>query len=377
MLKKTIRRLGALAMVLAMAVSVFAVNASAATGVIGGTGTELKEITLTKNLTIKEDGALAPNATATFEVTLPSEDTTKTVTESGVQKTYKVNKGITGGLLFDATHSNTITFTQASTRVTGQKYAQDTTKLKVDASVFTAPGIYRYIVKESSVTGDGVTKDDTVYYVDLYVENGDVVNGKQTYKVTAAEVLNNTNNNAKSDLVFDNEYETGALTVKKEVKGTLGDKTHEWEIKVTIKSSASATETVKEKYTAKLSDGTEVTLTSGDEYTFNLAHDESVTIYGLSANDTYTVKETDGKVTTDHYTVSYVVNGTAATDGKVEDTKLTTKEGALVNANVTVENTLDAATPGGVIMTIAPYALMVVLAGAFAVVFLSRRNRAE
>ena len=34
-------------------------------------------------------------------------------------------------------------------------------------------------------------------------------------------------------------------------------------------------------------------------------------------------------------------------------------------------------TPGGVIMTIAPYALMVVLAGAFAVVFLTRRNRAE
>ena len=43
----------------------------------------------------------------------------------------------------------------------------------------------------------------------------------------------------------------------------------------------------------------------------------------------------------------------------------------------TVTNTKNASTPGGVIMTIAPYALMVVLAGAFAVVFLSRRNRAE
>lgn len=371
MLKKTIRRLGALAMVLAMAVSVFAVNASAATGVIGGTGTELTEITLTKKLTIKEDEALAPNATATFEVTLPTEDTTKTVTESGVQKTYKVNKGIAGGLLFDATHSNTITFTQASTRVTGQKYAQDTTKLKVDASVFTAPGIYRYIVKESNVTGDGVTKDGTVYYVDLYVENGDVVEGKQTYKVTAAEVLNSTSNNAKSDLVFDNEYDTGALTVEKKVKGTLGDKTHAWAIEVTITSSDDTTET----YVAKLSDGTEVILTSGQKHTFNLADDKSVAIYGLSANDTYTVKENDDKVTTDHYTVSYDVNGTAA--DKVENTKLTTNEGALVDANVTVKNTLDAATPGGVIMTIAPYALMVVLAGAFAVVFLTRRNRAE
>lgn len=373
MLKKTIRRLGALAMVLAMAVSVFAVNASAATGVIGGTGTKLTEITLTKRLTIKEDGALAPDATATFEVNLPAEDTTKTVTENGVQKTYKVNKGIAGGLLFDATHSNTISFDQDSTRVAGQKYAQDTTKLKVDADVFTAPGIYRYIVKESAVTGDGVTKDNTIYYVDLYVENDAVVDGKQTYKVTAAEVLNSTNNNAKSDLVFDNEYETGALVVAKEVAGTLGDKTHPWEIKVTITSSDGS----EEKYVAKLSDGTEVTLTSGTSRTFELADSKSVTIYGLSANDKYSVEEIDDKVTTDHYTVSYVVNGTA-TNNKVEDTKLTTSdEGALVDASVTVKNTLNAATPGGVIMTIAPYALMVVVAGAFAVVFLSRRNRAE
>ena len=37
----------------------------------------------------------------------------------------------------------------------------------------------------------------------------------------------------------------------------------------------------------------------------------------------------------------------------------------------------DALNGKGVIMTIAPYALMVVLAGAFAVVFLTRRNRAE
>ena len=43
----------------------------------------------------------------------------------------------------------------------------------------------------------------------------------------------------------------------------------------------------------------------------------------------------------------------------------------------TVTNNKAIATPTGVIMTIAPYALMVVLAGAFAVVFLTRRNRAE
>jgi len=44
---------------------------------------------------------------------------------------------------------------------------------------------------------------------------------------------------------------------------------------------------------------------------------------------------------------------------------------------VTVKNEKNNTAPTGVIMTIAPYALMVVLAGAFAVVFLTRRNRAE
>lgn len=51
-----------------------------------------------------------------------------------------------------------------------------------------------------------------------------------------------------------------------------------------------------------------------------------------------------------------------------------TKEG---DVTVAYTNTKQVTTPGGVIMTIAPYALMVVLAGAFAVVFLTRRNRAE
>lgn len=47
------------------------------------------------------------------------------------------------------------------------------------------------------------------------------------------------------------------------------------------------------------------------------------------------------------------------------------------DVTATVTNTRETTPPTGVIMTIAPYALMVVLAGAFAVVFLTRRNRAE
>lgn len=53
MLKNTIRRLGALAMVLAMAVSVFAVNASAAVTEEQPTYTPTKEVEFTKTITKK------------------------------------------------------------------------------------------------------------------------------------------------------------------------------------------------------------------------------------------------------------------------------------------------------------------------------------
>lgn len=59
MLKKTIRRLGALAMVLAMAVSVFAVNASAANNP--------ETVTINKVLT-KSAGAPVPNTSFSFKI---------------------------------------------------------------------------------------------------------------------------------------------------------------------------------------------------------------------------------------------------------------------------------------------------------------------
>lgn len=72
----------------------------------------------------------------------------------------------------------------------------------------------------------------------------------------------------------------------------------------------------------------------------------------------------------------------AISETKVEKeggTTVDTGSGTVDSAteSVKVINDKDVSTPGGVIMTIAPYALMVVLAGAFAVVFLTRRNRAE
>lgn len=69
MLKKTIRRLGALAMVLAMAVSVFAVNASAVDGETSYF--ETKNVVIEKTISM-DANAKVPNGEFTFALT-PSE----------------------------------------------------------------------------------------------------------------------------------------------------------------------------------------------------------------------------------------------------------------------------------------------------------------
>lgn len=87
-------------------------------------------------------------------------------------------------------------------------------------------------------------------------------------------------------------------------------------------------------------------------------------------DDTYTVVETNEDYTPSINNDGVTVDGATATGDMTIDKTSAAKTVAYTNER-------NASTPGGVIMTIAPYALMVVLAGAFAVVFLTRRNRAE
>ena len=97
-----------------------------------------------------------------------------------------------------------------------------------------------------------------------------------------------------------------------------------------------------------------------------MKHDEYVTIYGVSETDTVTASETATNADKNGYQdLGYTMTSNIVTNETTGD------------KTQTVTNDKAIETPGGVIMTIAPYALMVVLAGAFAVVFLSRRNRAE
>lgn len=90
MLKKTIRRLGALAMVLAMAVSVFAVNASAA-------NTANDETTFEKAFTktVTTDGdTCAPATTFSYDVNIAGDGEVTIKDNDGKNHTYVTKGGI-------------------------------------------------------------------------------------------------------------------------------------------------------------------------------------------------------------------------------------------------------------------------------------------
>lgn len=363
MLKKTIRRLGALAMVLAMAVSVFAVNASA---VNGEQTPEAKKFYIKKTVSVTSENVLAPNTTFSYSVangTVKANAEGDTIAVPGSGSVYVKN-----GVNANKIHIADSVFTPGTTASTKYEAQNEVT---FDAGTFTAPGIYYYTVTENVPADaekyDGITYDNSTLKMYVYVVN-DESTTPASYKVDGIVVTKSGTTKGEG---FDNKYEVdknndGKLVLTKKVTGTQGDKNAPWTFKIKItgpQGEEYLTSVANTVIKANDQTATEVTLKDG----------ETFTIYGLSKNDQVEIVEDEAN--TEGYTTTYATAGKDQLYG--DAVNYTSKVEVTGSAYVKVINEKDIATPGGVIMTIAPYALMVVLAGAFAVVFLTRRNRAE
>lgn len=297
-------------------------------------------VTLTKNVTAGEK-VKAPNTSFTFAVSPADEEK-----EGKVVTAYA---GKSGGLYF-ATGDDVITFAP-------DDGFSKTTKLSLDVSKFSIPGIYHYTVSETAGSYDGMTYDSKTYHVYVYVEN----DGNNGLKISAVESKQNGN---KSDISFDNTYTTNKLTLKKVITGNQANKNKEFKFTVTINGATG------EQFTAVNGNSTQI-LTSGASAIYDLGNNETVVIYGLSATDTYTIVEED--CSSDGYTTKIEGNGTVDTSNKL---KITGTEG---NADrlVTYTNTKEVSTPTGIITNALPYTLMVAFAAGIAVVFLRKREYEE
>lgn len=369
MLKKTIRRLGALAMVLAMAVSVFAVNASATGEVTPPTPTITKKIS-------KEADVYLPNATFTFKAEADGHSSDTKYDTPSANKALKATNGVLG----------TITSSPNESDLGEVEVTVGTLTIEVDATAFAGPGTYYYAITETG-SYDGMKYDSAPRtFIVMIGANGDVL----SYGFINSKEKHTKNNGVFTNIYMDDgEDHKGPhdLILKKNVTGNAYDAGMTYDFWVTIKN---ANTNVEEWYNVVRTDGTTEKIVAGTRTKITLARNESVTIKGLSPNDTYIVEEKDYTGDGYKYEVPTATKKVGANDasslkliktanGAEGYTFKSEEETAMTAADNTVEvtNEKSFSTPGGVIMTIAPYALMVVLAGAFAVVFLTRRNRAE
>ena len=308
------------------------------------------------------------------------------VNEDGMPITAGINpESIT--LTYDGFDPDDLVLTDDEGTVVGEVgsgYVTDQVSMSLSALSFTEPGIYRYSItpvwKAETTAIDGVTLDTATHYLDVYVvdENGTLKVDAVILHMTDATAGNDGNweegvvGNTEKATSFVHTYKTNDLTLDKVVSGTMGDKTADFTftIKVNVEDTSAA-----KTYTVKYGDNQTKTFTSGsDGATITLKHNQTATIYGLSASDKYEIVETS--YANDGYTTAYTVDIAKANEAPENATKSNTASGTMGDAakNVVFYNDRDAVSPTGIVTNIAPYALLVVIAAAGCFVFLRKRN---
>ena len=310
-MKKFFTVLLSFAMILAMAAVAFAANPSA-----GSTIPIEKNLKVTNPTLTSVDG---PGATFTYAVApvAPSAANGGITITDGNDHTGTVHQGPADGITLS--DSGTISY-PVGTAVNASPTGADNKKsinATADVTKFSAPGIYRYQVSETSNLGDcEASNTDGTRYIDVYV-----VNGNSGLEVSGLVLHDgSTKDGAPAQKkTFDNAaFETVNVTLKKEVAGNMADKNNQFPFTAAISDHG------RFHYTKKGAEplADDATSTAATEST-TLAHSEMYYISGLSKSAMVGYTETNN--TQDTYQVVYTggessavaANGTkemAATD---------------------------------------------------------------
>lgn len=334
--KKRIRTLAAALLTGAMAVSMGGMSALAAVEPV-------ESVTLKKTVTT-DGNTYAPKTSFEFSVNTAG---------AGSFDNKTVSAGIEGGLTVSS-----IAFEPQDEDVKVSEIVKNGT-LTVNGNVFTTPGIYHYTISETAGSYEGIKYDNAVYDAYVYVVNDDT-------RVAVEAVVFAKGGSKANELSFVNDYgkdddndTTHDVTITKAVTGNQGEKNREFTFTAAVAGDEG--EWYKVVKTAQDGTTTESKLVSGgDALEYKLKDGESIHIYGLSENDTYTVVETDANKDGYTTTASGELSGKLTADG----------------TSVMVTNNREVSPATGIALTFAPYILMVALAGVFAVLFL-RKKREE
>ena len=377
-MNKTIKRILTLALV-AIMVAALAVPTMAADPAKITDGT----VWFTKDFVIGTDVTAVP--TQTFEFTLTGISGNSSADNKITNHTGVVNTNIVWGSSITSTGgSGTLNF--GSSDSVGSGTVSKSFSINFSGLIgngITEPGVYSYTLTEKSNTGDGITYSDKTFYIDVYVgyeTNASTDNTLKILNVVVSETKGTGSGNSltygedgkidasengggsgRSGAVFTNTRTAYTLTVTKTVTGNQGDKNKHFTIHIELSNvSANTTYTIVPTCDDSLtpSNPTNITVTNGTGSTdVYLKNGESVTIKGLPYGTTYTVTETGAPT---GYTVSISDNGTGS---------LTTG-----NGSVTVTNDKDGFVPTGILLTVAPFAVLMIVGAAGVTVILKRKH---
>ncbi|HEL1764995.1 TPA: QVPTGV class sortase B protein-sorting domain-containing protein [Streptococcus suis] len=307
--------------------------------------------------------------TKSFELTegvlSPATDFTFSITSQNVAGSTETKDGLTvySGIVEGMETQKIISYSNTDTMANKDK----TTDFDFSKVVYPRPGVYRYLVTETSGNTPGVTYSNKKYVVDVYVlSEGDTI--KPKYIISRQE-----GSEAKEPIKFDNALKTTALTVTKKVTGNAGDKNKGFEFTITLKANQFYKESgkISAKINDKAGKSTPKELSIG-ENKFTLKDGESLSIDKLPIGITYKVGE--------DVVEGYQQTATIDKDGMAgvatpEDYNFTEQISDDTPDAIVVTNNKNIDTPTGVAMTIAPYAVMT-LVGIGGVLYFVKNKKA-
>ena len=359
---------------------------------------------------VHTDGkTLAPNTTFEFKVT-----------PAGQAGTYKFEKD--GKNVTEATKpgpANGVTITGATFAPEAKKFGDETgadfgifksnATIHVDEDKFKDLGYYEYDMEELNGEYEGIyyTKSKFKIYVLKYVDTDNVT--KFITKVVRVQKANGAADNTKVEGV-DNNYgretpppenpdippvtppgstpppenpydTTHEVTVRKRILGKVANHSDKFEFYVTVVPGDRKGQKGAELYNVEPEgdvnlNGIRAFTASSESAKIVVGDNGGFTITGLTKGDKVFVRE--GANT--YVMTAGAVAGKESYIGQnqPEVVGLTASFNALKDdAEVDIKNTKDVTTPTGIVMNVAPYAMMLAVAGGLGVVFMNRKKEEE
>ena len=392
-MRKNLNRLATLAlsgmMVMSMAVPAFAMN-----------------VPFQKR--VHTDGkTLAPNTTFNFKVTPAGQSGTYTFTKDGVVHNEATKPGPANGVTIEGA-----TFAPEAKKFgdeTGADFGifKSNATIKVDESKFTDLGYYEYNMEEEDNEYEGIyyTKSKFKIYVLKYEENN------TTKFITTVVRVKKANGDADNTKVtgVDNNYgreippndtpdippytppetpgtppenpydTTHEVTVRKRILGKVANHSDKFEFYVTVVPGDRKGQKGAELYNVEPEgdvnlNGIKAFTASSESAKIVVGDNGGFTITGLTKGDKVFVRE--GATT--YVMTAGAVAGKESYISDLDVTGLTASFNAVKDdAEVDIKNTKDVTTPTGIVMNVAPYAMMLAVAGGLGVVFMNRKKEEE